>query len=91
MGAAGSPIGHLPVRIGKRSPDMEGTGEIKYSGWTKTSSSPCLMRIKSLKGGRYTIVIIPTGSVCIQRNSYPIASVSMLGAAKFGQSEARWQ
>ncbi|KAG8332259.1 hypothetical protein J6590_024453 [Homalodisca vitripennis] len=38
-----SPIGRLPRwRIGERSPDMVGTREIKYPGWTKTSNLlPC--------------------------------------------------
>ena len=35
-----SPIGCLPRWwIGERSPDMEGTGEIKYPGQTKTSTA----------------------------------------------------
>ena len=35
-----SPIGWLPGwRIGECSPDMEGTGEIKYPGQTKTSTA----------------------------------------------------
>jgi len=35
-----SNIGRLPMwRIGERSPDVVGTGEIKYPGWTKTSTA----------------------------------------------------
>jgi len=35
-----TPIGRLPRwRIGERSPGMVGTGEIKYPGWTKTSTA----------------------------------------------------
>jgi hypothetical protein len=36
-----SPIGRLlRWRIGESTPDMVGTGEIKYPGWTGTSTAP---------------------------------------------------
>jgi len=45
-----SPIGCLPGwRIGERSPDMEGTGEIKYPGHTKTSTTALQLTEGSVK------------------------------------------
>ena len=45
-----SPIGCLPGwRIGECSPDMEGTGEIKYPGQTKTSTAALRLTEGSVK------------------------------------------
>jgi len=44
------PIEHLPRwQIGEDSPDMVGTGEIKYPGWTRTSTT-ALWRRGTFKG-----------------------------------------
>jgi len=44
-----SPIGCLPGwRIGEFSPDMEGTGEIKYPGQTKTSTAALRLTERSV-------------------------------------------
>jgi len=45
-----SPIGCLPGWwIGERLPDMEGTGEIKYPGQTKTSTAALRLTEGSVK------------------------------------------
>jgi len=45
-----SPIGCLPRwQIGEHSPDMEGTGEIKYLGQTKTSTAALRLTEGSVK------------------------------------------
>ena len=52
-----SPIGCLPRwRIGERLSDIEGTGEIKYSGQTKTSTAALRLTEESVKAkGRKTL------------------------------------
>jgi len=70
-----SPIGCLPRwRIGECSPDMEGTGEIKYMGQTKTSTAALQLTELSVKArGRKPRKKITWSSRLgvVRRASYP--------------------
>jgi hypothetical protein len=70
-----SPIGCLPGwQIGECSPDMEGTGKIKYPGQTKTSTAALRLTEGSVKArGRKPRKKITWFSrlVIVRRASYP--------------------
>ena len=86
-----SPIGYLPGwRIGECSPDMDGTGEIKYPGQTKTSTAALRLTEGSVKArGRKPQKKITWSSRLgvVRRASYP----SMENICKLNLSTKEWK